>query len=279
MSAKWLILSLIVSVGAAYSQHQSPPKTYNKDAAQKRAPERIGTEKRPLVVTINPTEADKKEAESREEERKQKSESDRNLVYWTRVLAVLALLQFLALAVHALIFRSQSRRLKESVGAMRDEFISTHRPHIRVKHVHVTSEVAGGKPMEIKLVIVNAGITPATVRSMNLETSILTSDKRLPPRPKYSQPHKALARDRLDSGMTIALPNMTSRNLTIDEHPRLMDGSRILYCYGFVEYTDIAGRIRTTAFCRVWEPPVGVGALSEPGRFVQVNDPDYEYQD
>ncbi len=168
---------------------------------------------------------------------------------------------------------------KNSVDLARDEFVSTHRPIIRIKHVYITSEVWGGKPIEIELVIVNSGITPAIIRHMNLETTILSAGKQLPPRPDFSEPDKTISREKVDSGFSIALPKMTIRELSMDDHPRLMDGTKKLYCYGHVEYSDAAGRIRKTAFCRIWEPPTGTGALNEPGRFVKYDDPDYEYED
>src|SRR5256885_342449 len=96
LTVRWVLLSLALIVGLAQSQ-DAPPKKDSKSSAQKSTPKKIGTKERPLVITVDPNEADKKEAERREGERKEKAESDRDLVYWTRVLAVLAALQFIAL--------------------------------------------------------------------------------------------------------------------------------------------------------------------------------------
>lgn len=173
----------------------------------------------------------------------------------------------------------QWKALSDTVRAMGDDFASTHRPKMRIKHVYITSEIWGGKPIEIKLVIVNIGITAAVIRVMNLKTIILTAGTQLPPRPTFSDPDKTISLDKVESGITLALPKMTRRDLTAEEHPRLMDGTKKLYCYGFVEYADSRERIRKTAFCRVWVPPTGAGAFSEAGKFVEHPDSDYEYQD
>ena len=154
-----------------------------------------------------------------------------------------------------------------------------HRPMIRTKHVYITSDVWGNKPIEIKLVVVNVGLGPAIINAMNMRAVILPDGVKLPPREEYPEGHKRVSIDELTSGITIALPAFTTIQLSLEDHPRLMDGSKKLWCHGFVEYLDREKRMRKTAFCRVWEPPNGVGALGAPGRFVKVEDPDYEYQD
>ena len=204
---------------------------------------------------------------------------DRQIAEYTGQLAVFTKWLVIVTAILAAIAIWQGLQLKSTVWAMRDDYVSTHRPKIRIKHVYITSEVWGNKPIEIKLVIVNIGITPALILKMNLETTILPEGNRLPPRETYSERDKTISLDKLDSGMTVALPNITRRDLSMEDHPRLLNRSWRLYCYGFVEYTDTEGRIRKTAFCRIWEPPSGVGSAGAPGRFVKYDDPDYEYQD
>jgi hypothetical protein len=98
---------------AAHSQEPTPAKQDSKAVTQKSTAR--GTSDRPLVITILPNESDKKETGRREAERREKAASDNNLVYWTRVLAALALLQFFALAFHAYIFRRQAKSLGASV--------------------------------------------------------------------------------------------------------------------------------------------------------------------
>ena len=174
----------------------------------------------------------------------------------------------------------QSRQLSKTVDAMRDNFLSTHRPKIRVKHLVPNPEIESGKPINVKLVIVNVGVTEAFVKELAIKSLILPSSKKLPPRPQYSGGIARLDPGRLESGVTIPLKEVTIHDpLTDAEHAAIRGGSQKLYCYGYIRYEDARKRIRDTAFCRAWEPSVGVGALSEPGRFVNVDDPDYEYQD
>jgi hypothetical protein len=60
-------------------------------------------------------------------------------------------------------------------------------------------------------------------------------------------------------------------------------GSRVIGYYemfvmGFIRYSDvITGRERYMGFCRVFTPPVGINKLQ--GRFVPVDNQDYEYED
>jgi hypothetical protein len=76
------ILSLSLMMGIAQSQ-ETPTKQDGKAAAQQRSPKRIGTEERPLVISINPNESDKKETDNRAEERKEKADSGRNALTHT----------------------------------------------------------------------------------------------------------------------------------------------------------------------------------------------------
>jgi len=179
------------------------------------------------------------------------------------------------------ITKQAAEAARDSAEAARQEFVASHRPMIRVKHLHITSEIWGDKPIDVKLIITNIGITPAIIRFMSVDTAILGAEKTLPGRPVFSNPNRAVSQDisRVESGGSLILPRITVRQLSMNEHPRIMDGSLKFYCFGVVDYLDADGRTRQTGFCRVWEPPRGPNALSEPGKFVLHPDPDYEYQD
>src|SRR5207244_6429081 len=92
-----------------------------------------------------------------------------------------------------------------SVQVAQTQFIATHRPKIRIKHVYIPDQVWADKPIEIKLVVVNVGLTSALIREMNIEAATLTKFKRLPPRPHFSDASKRVNEMELKSGMTLAL--------------------------------------------------------------------------
>src|SRR2546427_3939213 len=112
---RWFLLSLALVIGSAQSQDRTPQQQLQRRDVKN---EQIGTEKRPVVITVQPTKEDKKEAEARAGERQNKKQSDADLVWWTRVLGILAGLQFFALIGHAIIFRSQAQALRDTIGEM-----------------------------------------------------------------------------------------------------------------------------------------------------------------
>src|SRR6266480_4093388 len=234
---RWLILSLALMLGIAQSQDKAPARQRANSATQKTSEEQIGTDKRPLVIEVKPTEVDKKEAESRKAERKDKARSDKDLVYWTRVLAGLALLQILALICQAVFFRSQARSLRETITEMqratlasqniavasqdaaniaRQEYVSTHRPRIRIKHVWLDEEIESGKPIMIRLVGVNTGDTSARLTQFGIVTHAVPVSRHPPNDPFSGSLPLHLAAD-LVSGQTVATEAFAGGTLTLSE--------------------------------------------------------------
>lgn len=69
--------------------------------------------------------------------------------------------------------------------------------------------------------------------------------------------------------------------LTDEQNVSIRNRTRMLYCTGFVEYTDANNWIRKTAFCRVFKASLAPGSSENPGRFVmpKADESDYEYTD
>lgn len=278
---RWFLLLLVLITWTAQSQEQTPSKQQSQYPAQEATKKPIGTEKPPLAITVKPAESNYKKAETRETDRQEKADSDVDLVYWTRVLALLAFLQFAALVGHAVIFRSQSKALGDTVQAMRDEFISTNRPVLRVKHVWLTGDVWGQKEVAVNVAVVNVGITTARVREYSATTLIQMAEDDLPVIPDYKYKQIGGSESLIKSGFTMVFPPITEerRILSHEDNAAIRNGTRLLYCYGYVEYEDMKGGIRKTAFIRTLKPPAGVGSFSKNGRFEKYSDEDYEYQD
>lgn len=160
------------------------------------------------------------------------------------------------------------------------EFFSVNRPQIRIKHVWITGELLGGKPIEIGVAFVNTGLTRAIVTHTACEVKVLPIDAEWPARPTFKSPKDWEGRLDIPSGITADFPKfVASEPLTDHQNTRVRNGTFKLFCFGYVQYKDAEHRIRKTAFCRVLEPPTGGGASARPGTFVKFPHDDYEYQD
>jgi hypothetical protein len=170
-----------------------------------------------------------------------------------------------------------------------NEFNSTHRPKMRLKHAWFTDPTAWrlGGPLEINLDFVNIGDSDAFISWVNYQSLLLLKGERLPQRPPYDEIPPSGVRTtrfptnaRVRSGLT--LPRTVCDGILNDREVHdILWGERVLYLIGTIEYWDSEFRfLRQTAFCRrlVYKdnPPADLG---DAGRFVVIRDPDYEYED
>jgi hypothetical protein len=180
---------------------------------------------------------------------------------------------------------------KSQLKLARDEFISSHRPKLRLKHIWVSSpdgqtfvgELQTGMPLTVRLDIVNIGNTTATINIINFITLIIPSQERLPQRPPYNEPgflHQfQVGSFRLESGITFTQHVSDGRILAPEDIRALRDGNNRLYFVGAIGYRDDAQRPRGTAFCRYFSFYSCPAHPMDIGRFQTEYDSDYEYQD
>jgi hypothetical protein len=174
----------------------------------------------------------------------------------------------------------------------RDEFISSHRPKIRVKHIwlssqdgqHFIGKLESGTPITVRLDIVNIGGTPAFINLFNFMTHTLIAGQRLPQRPPYNEPgvrQFQVGGSPLGSGITFTQILSDGRILTEQDIRNIRVGTPQLYFIGTVEYWDgnDPPRLRQTAFCRCLDFERLPAHPNDDGRFRKVENPDYEYQD
>jgi hypothetical protein len=240
-----LICLFLCGASMTYGQPSQPNE---KAATQKSAPKKLGTEESPLVVTVHPNEADKKESERREAERKQKESSDDNLVYWTRVMAGLAFLQFGALLLHAMMFRSQARAMHSTVMEMQ-----------RGERGYVFSEVVldtfnntvmGGSEqfgeVKVRVSFWNYGKTPAVITMIRGYIELRDTvphelldfegaEKELPPT--------------LGVATNCAYPIELDHQFGIDAFSDIKNWNKVLYVLGKMEYSTIHDKPCVTSFC------------------------------
>ncbi|MDP1749795.1 MAG: hypothetical protein Q8L22_10070, partial [Reyranella sp.] len=230
-------------------------------------PDKRGTDEQPLVVKTLPAEksetdhaheAEEKAAKARETSAKERLDTD--LVNYTGKLADYTLGLFVATV--ALVVATVATLL---IGVfqlkhMRREFIAAHRPRMKVREFNHIAD--GGNA--IRWTLSNVGGSKAIIRGVRATTRLTKADDDLPA-PDYSRCEEittmtAFEPGNLDEQVTLRLPANWG-----------YDSARWLYVFGYVAYGDELGNGFQTAFIRRHDWP--------RGRFVPVNDPDYEHED
>ena len=174
----------------------------------------------------------------------------------------------------------QSRDTKESIRLARDEFLSTHRPKIRIKHCVVTGDIWQNEPIIIALTCVNHGTSDAFLQQIGVKYFVVRNDRQLPIEPEIPAVFGA-GKERLRGGLNYTFGGINSgRVLTPRENDAIQKAEARLFCVGYVSYFDGADRMRITGFCRVLTFPKSASiAHRDNCRFSVFNDPDYEYED
>jgi hypothetical protein len=171
----------------------------------------------------------------------------------------------------------RSNRLQ--IELARDEFISTHRPKIRIRHVRITNSVRAREQIVVRLVMTNVGISDAHIVSCGIAFCFLEPGQSLPPEDMIQHTIYRLAIPPVPSGLTWVLPDLTTpESLTPYGSLRIRARTIRLYCIGSVDYTDNRGRIRKSAFCRYLDVP-DIIPLEGFWRLIREDHPDFEYED
>jgi hypothetical protein len=170
----------------------------------------------------------------------------------------------------------------------RDEFLSTHRPRMRLKAIWLASadgqtsdpELRVNEPLVVRLDVVYFGNTKAFIARLNLASVFVQRGGQLPQRPPYNEP-TARGLDfhppfELNRGVTFTQPISDGHILDALELNAVYQGNQILYFVGTIDYRDSIGNPMQTAFCRYLQfTPVP----QDSGRFETAQNPHYEYQD
>jgi hypothetical protein len=166
-----------------------------------------------------------------------------------------------------LLMGAQADILEKQKAISRLQFITTHRPVIKVRYFRRT-DIANHQPVDIRFATINGGDGEATNVCVRA-TIELMKEPPLPP-PMYLGVRDIDGRNKYAPGTSddhIVIANFSGA----DVDPARMEG-RCLYVYGYIVYSDSLGEgTRTTAFCRMWDK------MSD--RFIPVDDPDWEYSD
>jgi len=167
-----------------------------------------------------------------------------------------------------------------SAEATRDQVDFSFRPKIRIKHLWLTNDIWEGEQVVATMVFVNSGTATAMLREIGFATLIVNRGQTLPTDPNVVKNQTfVLEGQELSPGVTLEIKNLNDfRVLTDAENVKIRRGDSKLFWIGYVEYQDRRGALRKTSFCRVLEFALNATA-TDRGRFIRVDDPDYEYED
>lgn len=163
--------------------------------------------------------------------------------------------------------------LADQIDLARAEFLATHRPKIRIKHVWLMNEFWYDHPLKVRVVCVNHGATDARILDYGVDFVPVRKGALLPA--AHECAFKRTITMLLKSGISGELPELV-QSIDEDTEIAVRNGKIDLYCIGFLHYFDGANNLRTTAFCRQL---ILASATRGRGNFVKVENPDYEYED
>lgn len=166
----------------------------------------------------------------------------------------------------------------------RRELILMQRPKLHVRNIVITNPKSAdsipkqlfaiNEPVGGQLSIVNVGNTPAKITNIGCWVEWMEGE--LPMERPYEgeNPNYPIS-IQLKAGQSFTLKFLDDRRLMGKEGDLIRIGyhPHALYVMGYIEYVDDIGTPRRTTFCRQYRE-----GLPE-GRFVTVDDPDYEYEE
>jgi hypothetical protein len=271
-----LTVCMALLVDSAHSKRRSKQPRVQQPAAaavqQKANEDQRGTEKSPLIVKTIPTpKSDEERAEeAKERERlaqieRNKEKSDADLVKYTAelskfterlfyatgalVVATIGLLAFAAIQSRDV--KRQLSGMQASINLARDEFIASHRPVMKVKLVNlvqIEDERAG-----VQFTVVNMGQTVAHVTGSCAKADFFGETDW--PHPDDYGVDNVIPPGRFENGVTGTYTISTVHPVGLMAiHAGEAEATLQLRFYGYIVYSDDSGNLRTTYFCRRYNP-------------------------
>ncbi len=160
------------------------------------------------------------------------------------------------------------------------QFIADKRPRLRIRNVVVRpASVTGYEPTLFhpgqyvggQCYIANSGGIDAVVVEAHCE--VFVTNVQLPmERPYEGKNGNSAIRPTIPPGGSVPFPFQSDTIISEHQSQAVRNGIGYrLYLLGWVEYEDIKGVRRRTAFCRKYD--------AATGRFAAVDDPDYEHEE
>src|ERR1019366_4302291 len=86
------------------------------------------------------------------------------------------------------LWKAHGEILGETKRIADEEFVATHPPRIRIKHIWLDENIWDGQEIKIKIRIVNVGKTLAQVLEGQVRVLVREADRMLPNWPKMPEP-------------------------------------------------------------------------------------------
>jgi hypothetical protein len=158
----------------------------------------------------------------------------------------------------------QGRLTQQSIDLARQEYVSTHRPKLRVRHIR--PRLRHGEPISVHCTVVNIGETSA--RLDRYEVTVAT----FPINGPKLQESIILKGHDLVGGQSEVFFTERGTSFTYDESWNLdQPHGGPMFIRGILEYLDDNNVIRRTGFSRKYNPTTN--------SFSFVDDPEFEYED
>lgn len=193
-----------------------------------------------------------------------------DLAVWQLVLSALGIL-FVALTLRATL--EAVRDTKEAVQLARRDYVATHRPRIRVRHLR--DEGSGADQRRIAhITVANIGAGVAIIESVGGCLAVRdqrTKSWHAPGLQASADGHGPPPHNRLESGeqRTWLIPSVGP--ITAGQIASISNGSADMFAVGEVRYRDENGILRHTAFMWRWE-------IAEH-EYYPVENPQWSYED
>jgi hypothetical protein len=246
----------------------APPvhKTRTQTVEQHPADNR-GTENSPLVVRVVPSTQEAADAARTAEERQEKASLDRRLVdfngdlaFYTKVLAIFAGFQFLALIGQVVFLRLAFRETRRAGDVAREAMIAGERAFVfplGIRGLWDLDKNTNTYHWRFRPVWKNSGDTPT--RNMTMHTECIITTAPLPTGFNFNysttQIGKALIPPNTDALGSLA-PNMPKAAISPQDILDSQHGTKWLYIWGWARYSDVFANTpqHITRFCWVITP-------------------------
>jgi hypothetical protein len=164
--------------------------------------------------------------------------------------------------------RQLLKTTNQSINLARDEFLSTHRPKLRVRQF-VLDLPTPENPLVVHFATVNVGATPANWRNIAAEVALWNG--RSWEAPGVHQIVESINHPPIKSGQRLQVAIRSRFNISAEQIRAIEKGSLVVCAVGELTYADSSGVMRRTGFRRNYD----IGA----DMFTASPNKDQEYED
>jgi hypothetical protein len=260
---KRVIIALVLAgvtlsaTGAAPTPAPPRPPGQGNAAAGER-----GSADSPIVVRVLPTQQSAEQIAEDKADRSEKRELDRRLVgfngdlaHYTLLLAILAALQFVALAVQAIFLRLAFKEAKRSGDIARDAMIAGERAFVfavNVRGLFERNPATKQYHWRFRPLWKNFGDTPTRDQRMHTRCEVRTTG--LPAGFDFDYPTTEVGRGLLppnSDGLGGQAPLLPHPGISPQDILDVQAGKKYIYLWGWIRYRDVFPNTpqRITRFC------------------------------